>query len=210
MLRVKLLIIRHGQSEADLLNVHEGRADYPLTEMGRRQADAMAAWVADNFQLDRIYCSTLTRARQTAQPLAERTGLVPVYDPDLMEHDNGQLAGVDRAEAARRFPARYDIPVDQSRYGMESRLAFRTRSAAALGRILSAAGERDTVAAVCHGGTINQLYGAFLGLPVDTPLRFRTADTGVHCWEIRPGWRGVLFANYSEHIREIGNTVKER
>ncbi len=39
---MKLLIIRHGESEADLLDVHEGRADYPLTERGHRQAQAMA------------------------------------------------------------------------------------------------------------------------------------------------------------------------
>ena len=33
---MKLLIIRHGQSEADLLDVHEGRADFPLTALGHR------------------------------------------------------------------------------------------------------------------------------------------------------------------------------
>ena len=43
---MKLLLIRHGESEADLLDVHEGRADFPLTERGRRQARAMAAAVA--------------------------------------------------------------------------------------------------------------------------------------------------------------------
>lgn len=40
--RMLILIIRHGQSEADLLHVHEGRADYELTEKGHRQAAAMA------------------------------------------------------------------------------------------------------------------------------------------------------------------------
>ena len=35
---MKLLVIRHGESEADLLDVHEGRADFSLTERGLRQA----------------------------------------------------------------------------------------------------------------------------------------------------------------------------
>ena len=40
-----LLIIRHGQSEADILNVIEGRADFNLTELGQQQAALMAEWV---------------------------------------------------------------------------------------------------------------------------------------------------------------------
>ena len=43
-----LLVIRHGESEADLLDVHEGRADFELTERGHEQAIAMAKYVAEN------------------------------------------------------------------------------------------------------------------------------------------------------------------
>ncbi|MFB1082586.1 phosphoglycerate mutase family protein [Jeotgalibacillus sp. JSM ZJ347] len=43
------LIIRHGQSEADLLNIREGRADFPLTELEEIQARKMAKYVAVNF-----------------------------------------------------------------------------------------------------------------------------------------------------------------
>ena len=64
---MKLLVIRHGESEADLLDVHEGRADFSLTERGHRQAQAMAEYVAANYRIDRIYASTLTRAMQTAR-----------------------------------------------------------------------------------------------------------------------------------------------
>lgn len=39
---MRLLIIRHGESEADLLNVHEGRADFALTKTGLAQAERMA------------------------------------------------------------------------------------------------------------------------------------------------------------------------
>lgn len=42
---MRLLIIRHGESEADLLDVHEGRADFPLTERGHKQAKAMAEYI---------------------------------------------------------------------------------------------------------------------------------------------------------------------
>jgi len=45
---MRVLIIRHGESEADLLDVHEGRADFELTNLGREQAERMAVWVKDN------------------------------------------------------------------------------------------------------------------------------------------------------------------
>ena len=60
-----LLVIRHGESEADILNVHEGRADFELTEKGHKQAAAMAKYVAANYHVRRIYSSTLKRAAQT-------------------------------------------------------------------------------------------------------------------------------------------------
>ena len=61
---MKLLIIRHGESQADILKVHEGRADFELTERGHRQAEAMSKYVRKNYQVKKIYHSTLKRAAQ--------------------------------------------------------------------------------------------------------------------------------------------------
>ena len=96
---MRLLLIRHGESEADLLDVHEGRADFALTERGHRQAKAMAAYVAANYHIDRIYASTLTRAMQTARHLSDETGIPIQPEPDLMEFNNGLLAGLPHKEA---------------------------------------------------------------------------------------------------------------
>ena len=52
-----LLVIRHGESEADILNVHEGRADFDLTERGLKQVRAMAEYVSKNYSVSKIYCS---------------------------------------------------------------------------------------------------------------------------------------------------------
>jgi 2,3-bisphosphoglycerate-dependent phosphoglycerate mutase len=45
-----ILVIRHGESEADILDVHEGRADFELTKRGHMQVAALARFVADNFK----------------------------------------------------------------------------------------------------------------------------------------------------------------
>ncbi|HAZ22576.1 MAG TPA: histidine phosphatase family protein, partial [Firmicutes bacterium] len=93
-----LLVIRHGQSEADVLNIIEGRADFPLTDRGHAQAEEMAKWVNDHYKITSIVCSALLRARQTAEHLSQATGVSGVYDDDLMEWQNGLIAGLTRAE----------------------------------------------------------------------------------------------------------------
>lgn len=94
---MKLLVIRHGESEADLLDVHEGRADFALTQRGHRQAEAISEYVAENFDISKIYASTLTRAKQTAQHLSDKTAIPIIFDENLMEFNNGLLAGLPRA-----------------------------------------------------------------------------------------------------------------
>ena len=106
---MKLLIIRHGESEADLLNVHEGRADYPLTERGECQARAMAEYVSTHYDLTKIYCSTLKRAYRTAELLSEASGAVLTPDDRLREFNNGLLAGLDRETAREKYPIVPDV-----------------------------------------------------------------------------------------------------
>lgn len=198
-----LLIIRHGESGADLLNVHEGRADFELTERGHRQAEAMAGYVRDHFAVGRIYASTLKRAAQTAEHLSRATGCPVVFSEDLMEFDNGLLAGLPYAEAAEKYPEPADLPEDQAVYGQEPLTVFRRRAERALDRIRRECAPADTVAVVTHGGMINQLYGAVLGLPLKTEIWFGTGDTGIHVWELKNGAVRIIKANRSEHARGI-------
>ncbi|VXC28191.1 Phosphoglycerate mutase (fragment) [Bacillus sp. 349Y] len=103
---MKLLLIRHGQSEADVLNVHEGRADYPLTELGRTQGKAMAAKVESFFEPDIIWSSTLKRAAETTDILTKKVECEDVrFVDELTEQHNGILAGMPLEEAEKiQFP----------------------------------------------------------------------------------------------------------
>ena len=200
---MKLLVIRHGESEADLLDVHEGRADFALTERGHRQAEAMANYVADNYDISKIYASTLTRAKQTAQHLSDKTGISIVFDENLMEFNNGLLAGLPRAVVREKYPEVPDLPIDKAVYGQESQVEFRQRAENALSRIMNEAENDETIAVVSHGGMINQLYRSFFNMPVDCVYFFNTADTGIHIWSLTDRERRVIKANYDEHTKGI-------
>ncbi len=200
---MKLIVIRHGESEADLLDVHEGRADFALTERGHRQAEAMANYVADNYDISKIYASTLTRAKQTAQHLSDKTGISIVFDENLMEFNNGLLAGLPRAVVREKYPEVPDLPIDKAVYGQESQVEFRQRAENALSRIMNEAENDETIAVVSHGGMINQLYRSFFNMPVDCIYFFNTADTGIHIWSLTDKERRVIKANYDEHTKGI-------
>lgn len=194
-----LLIIRHGESEADILNVHEGRADFPLTERGHREAEAMADFVSCNYHIDKIYASTLKRAAETAVHLAAKSGLTPIPEERLREFNNGLLAGLPFDEANRRYPRVSGVPVHEGVYEQESRLEFRFRADYILSKIISENAADSTVAIVSHGGMIEQLYRSFLRMPLECTSFFCTSDTGVHEWRITERERLVVHANMTSH-----------
>lgn len=206
---MKLWIIRHGQSEADILNVHEGRADFPLTDLGKRQAQAMAEWVVSQDKPARIYSSPLKRADQTAQALQKACGPAAnlLYIEELMEFNNGLLAGLSREEANEKYPRLEKVYLHTETYGQESVIQFRARAEKALSFILSQTGEEETVAVIAHGGMIGQLYHSFLRLPIGADLGFSTGDTGVHLWEVQGNRRMVRFANSTFHTAALEGGV---
>ncbi len=200
---MKLLVIRHGESLADLLDVHEGRADFALTERGHKQAEAMALFVKKNFDISAIYCSPLKRASQTAARLSEATGVPLNVDDKLMEFNNGLIAGLERSVAKEKYPFVDNLPVHAAVYEQESALEFRFRADYILSKIISETAPDKTVAIITHGGMINQLYRSFLRLPTDSDIYFVTGDTGIHNWYLDEVQRRVIMANYTAHTNGI-------
>lgn len=197
---MELLIIRHGQSEADLLEVHEGRADFPLTELGEAQARKMAAAVAREYPPEIILSSTLKRASGTARILQEAIGCEIRFYDDLREFNNGVLAGMSREEAAIKYPLpKGGRPVHIPIQDGESALDLRYRAERILREIVHDYRDYQRVAIVSHGGLISNLIKAFLNLPVGD-FAFPTGDTGIHLLEIREDIRVVRFMNRQGHL----------
>jgi len=197
---VELLLIRHGQSEADLLEVHEGRADFPLTELGKVQAKKMAKYVAEKFPPDFILSSPLKRADCTARILQEEIGCEIQFYDDLMEFNNGILAGLSKKEASIKYPLPKGgrpahVPIQDG----ESELEFRYRAERILHKILFDYQDYQRVAIVSHGGLISNFIKAFLNQP-SRDFAFATGDTGIHLLELREDFRIVKFMNKQEHL----------
>lgn len=197
---MKLLVIRHGESEADIKKVCEGRADFKLTDKGTQQARALASWINENYRVSRIYTSPLSRAKATAQFVALETKIPVTPLADLMEFNNGQLAGVPFSQVAQKFPVVPNVPPYEAVYGQETKLEFRLRAENVISRVFHENQELDVVCLVTHGGMINQLFRAFFKLPMDFNAWITSGDACVHEWIALGDGRGVNFINSQEHL----------
>jgi ribonuclease H / adenosylcobalamin/alpha-ribazole phosphatase len=105
----RLLLLRHGQSPMSVQRRYSGRGDPALTEVGLAQATAAATAVAARHLgeaggIRAVVSSPLTRARQTAEPVAGVLGLPVEVDERFTETDFGAWEGLTFGEAAERDP----------------------------------------------------------------------------------------------------------
>lgn len=103
MQTTSVTLIRHGQTEWNRLGRIQGVTDIPLNDQGRAQALAAAATLDSEYDL--VSSSPLSRARETAQILANELGLELVDPVDqITEVDFGQAEGADDAMVTERWP----------------------------------------------------------------------------------------------------------
>lgn len=166
---MKVYLARHGQTVWNHRDVVSGRTDIPLTEKGLAQAAELAEQVAQT-EVDLILTSPLTRARQTAQVVAERIGAPVITEPLLLEQDFGDYEEVDRfypeyleyrKEFFRRFPG-----------GGESVAMVACRAYQVIEKVRTQYREH-TVLLVSHGGFCRAFRTWFVDTPNDAFYRFR-------------------------------------
>lgn len=196
---MQIILIRHGESEADILKVHEGRADFSLTELGRKQVRLMAEKVKKEFPPELIWGSTLKRAKETASVLADTIGCPVKYEDDLMEYNNGVLAGLSFEDAKK-----YSIPKELHKRieNGESAIEFRMRIESIFSKIL-ASSNYLRIAIVAHGGVINCILRSFFKMPVDKEFYFKNGDTAIHLIEITSTGRLIHFLNDTSHLNNL-------
>jgi broad specificity phosphatase PhoE len=157
----RLLLARHGQSTWNAVGRWQGRADPPLSELGQRQAEAVAANLlagpASEPPVDRVWCSPLQRARETAEIIGRVLQLEVAIDERVQEIDAGEWTGMTRAEIDEAWPGYLDE--HRRPPGFESHDHLLARALEGLHEIV---GHRDgrageTVLVVTHGGVIRVL-----------------------------------------------------
>ncbi len=92
-----LYFVRHGQTDWNLEDKICGITDRPLTELGYAQAEETGKAILDQgIRFDKILCSPLIRARETARIISEMTGVEAAVEPRLIEQNFGKYEGMPR------------------------------------------------------------------------------------------------------------------
>jgi probable phosphoglycerate mutase len=200
---MELLLIRHARPTrhdgSDGSDGSGGPADPGLSPVGRRQAEALADWLATE-PIDAIYSSPMCRARETAAPLAERLGLKVTPEADIAEYDAGAASYIPIEELkAAGDPRWMELPDDVP--------AFQARVVEAVERLVAdhASGK---VALVCHGGVIN-VYLSWV-LKTRQELFFLPHYTSVsRVLASGDGRRSIDAINETGHLRVTGVPLVE-
>jgi len=146
-----VLLLRHGQTDANATGVLQGHLPVPLNELGLLQARRLAGRVARHVpKVTAVVSSDLVRAAQTTEPIAAACGLAPSYDPAWRERGFGAFEGkfVGERDTWRAAHGDTDPP------GAESLADFRARVRRAIETLPEAYRIHRCVAVVTHGGPV--------------------------------------------------------
>lgn len=101
----RVYLVRHGETDWNVEHRFQGQLDVPLSAVGMEQAQAVAGWLAgQEARYAALYSSDLSRAAQTAQAIAERLDLQPIYSQELREIHVGEWQGLLSSEVEARYP----------------------------------------------------------------------------------------------------------
>ena len=172
---MRLILVRHGETEINRLGRIQGVGPTPLNDTGLKQA-ADAAQALERDAPFTLYSSPLRRAAQTAAAIASRLDIEIAYEDGLVEMDVGEFEGLTGPQMRERFPdvmrmwdekaAEAVMPGGESLSAVQER-AWRTALA------LAERHPAETVVAVTHNFTIQMILCAALDMPIESFRKLR-------------------------------------
>ena len=150
----EIWLIRHGETEWSLSGQHTGRTDIPLTENGRRQAEALQPVLAKQ-PFDHALCSPLTRAQDTCRLAGLGTQME--LEPRLLEWNYGIYEGRKTQDIRQETPgwSVWDSPMPEG----EDVAAIQQRAESLIGHLLTLDGR---IALFAHAHILRVLAGCWM------------------------------------------------
>lgn len=206
---MRMIIVRHGESEWNRIHRYQGQLDAPLSELGIRQAEALATRLSGE-PIDYIYTSRLQRAARTAQAIAANHPNVPfVYADELLEIDHGEWQGkfadeinAQYAEGLREWrehPTRSQMPGGESFSNILKRtLDFKERACATH--------KDQTILVSTHDVIVKILIADALGMDMDRINRIWITNASVSVIEYSEDLPYLVALSDAGHLGTLAST----
>ena len=200
---MRLLLIRHGETESNRQGLALGRADVPLNETGIQQAQALARRLATE-PTAAVYSSPLGRTLRTAEQIAAVHQLGVTVEPGLIEMDIGEIEGLTFPAIRESHPGLLerwtgDKGPEHPMPGGEALVDVAARAWETLTRLGSRHREA-TVVAVTHNFVILSLISRVMGMELVNFRRLRHSVAALTVLDVRPGRTRILVMNDTCHL----------
>jgi len=179
-----IYIARHGETDANKDMKFQGHTDNPLNAKGLAQAKELASLV-QNLPLAKIYTSDLTRAIETATPIAKNHNLKIVARPDFKEICFGKWEGLTFKEIKSQWPSSIEMflqkPGEAHIENGESFHEVQKRAWNAFEEMVAEQKEDTSIMLVAHGGIVRVLLCTALGLDLNKIWAFYVDNASLSC-----------------------------
>lgn len=205
----KIIFVRHGQTEWNVLGRYQGQTDIALSPLGIEQAEKLAA----HFPVDKVeavYSSDLTRAMTTARCVADHFGLTVEARPELRELNFGDWEGLTYDEIVAKWPDALENffqhpDVLEIPHG-ESFPKLRERALACVEEIVARHPDQ-TVAVFAHGAILRTIMTAALHMDLKYVWTIRQFNTAVNIVTYTEHGTTVELLNGTGHLKYAQGTV---
>jgi broad specificity phosphatase PhoE len=199
----RIILVRHGHVDWIAPERFRGRAELPLSSLGRRQAQAAAGYIVATWKPDAVYTSPLGRCRETAAAIAAPFRLEPQPIDGLCDIDYGEWQGLTRDQAKKCWPDESELwfraPHIAAIPGGETLAAVLSRVTAALRDILRHHPDQ-TVVIVSHDSVNRVLLLFTLELPLSRYWHLRQDPCGINELIFDNGSFVVGSINQTQHL----------
>lgn len=203
----RIVLVRHGRTAWNREPRFRGRADLDLDNVGLRQAEATAHYLARRWPVEAVYTSPLKRAAQTARAIAEAHQLTAQPFEGLLDVDFGDWQGQSPYDVKKQYPdllrAWVEMPHTVQFPSGESLDDVRERAVDGLNTVVKRH-QGQTVAMVGHTVINRVLLCAILGLGNEHFWQLRQDTCAVNVFDVDEGGIAtIVVLNDTCHLQDI-------
>ena len=205
-MKTTFIMIRHGYSVANLEKRFAGHSDFPLTDLGKLQAEKCAE-ALKNEHIDAIYASDLSRAFETAIPVARAKGLEVIPTKGLREIYAGQWEGRLFDELDQVFTDDYLVwknDIGRARCtGGESPAELSSRVISTL-KAIAEENEGKTICIATHATPIRAVCTSAAGYNACDMAKIPwTANASINRFEYEDGRFTAIYTSRTDHLGDL-------
>lgn len=200
-----IYLIRHGETMWNREKRLQGHLDIGLNDNGRRQADLLALHMAQK-NLAAIISSDLSRAMDTALPIAKHHELDLQLDPQLRERHYGVMQGLSHEEIEKLHPENHQAWKNRD-------VSFQPKDGESLlqfdGRVVQAARrwaeefKQYEIALVAHGGVLDCLHRAATQKPLEQARDFEILNASLSTLKYQNGQFSLIQWGDVSHLNDL-------